>query len=68
MTTMLPPLCMTCSYFVMEKGNWYCSAFPKGIPDDILHGAADHHKPYPGDQGIRYFPKNENPRIPDRHL
>ena len=31
-----------------------CSAFPKGIPDEIAHGENKHIEPYPGDHGIQY--------------
>jgi hypothetical protein len=36
-----------------------CKAFPYGIPKDILKGNFDHHKPYPGDHGIRFEAKKE---------
>lgn len=70
MTTMLPPLCTTCSHFVMDKGNWHCGAFPEGIPEEILGGSVDHHKPYPGDQGIRYspVPETQPPQITQDNL
>ena len=31
-----------------------CTAFPAGIPDDILLARHDHRTPYRGDHGIRY--------------
>jgi len=38
----------------------YCTAFPRGIPDDILTGKNLHKNPYPDDDGIRYENKEGN--------
>ena len=35
-----------------------CKAFVR-IPFEILMGKADHRKPYPGDNGIRFEPVKE---------
>lgn len=35
-----------------------CKAFPEGIPEKIAVGDHDHTKPYPGDNGFRYEPKD----------
>jgi len=59
MTIGLAPLCTTCKHFTPEKGNPKCAAFPNGVPDDIFWGDHDHRKPYPGDGGIVYEPKNK---------
>lgn len=31
-----------------------CKAFPSGIPDAILTGEHDHHRPYKSDKNIQY--------------
>jgi hypothetical protein len=54
MTVILEPICTKCQFFKPEKDNWHCKAFPDEIPEDIINGEFDHHKPYPGDHGIQY--------------
>ena len=52
---MLPiPLCWSCKHY---RENVTCSAFPKGIPAEILDSEFDHHNPIRGDHGIRFEPK-----------
>lgn len=34
-----------------------CEAFPEGIPDAIYTEGEDHTKPFDGDSGIQYEPK-----------
>ena len=48
------PLCSFCRY--CQKNVFKCRAFPDGIPNKILIGLHDHHKPYRGDNGIRFEP------------
>jgi hypothetical protein len=43
-----------CSTCLRYRGSLECDAFPRGIPEDILTGQADHTKPYEGDSGKRY--------------
>ena len=47
------PLCIMCQ---LTKDAITCKAFPNGIPDAIIMGEHDHTKPYPGDNGIRFEP------------
>lgn len=49
------PLCESCKELLPLTGN--CTAFPGGIPEEILNGEFDHHNPHPKDNGIHYNPK-----------
>lgn len=52
------PQCLRCKH-LHEGENWTCDAFPAGagIPEPILTDEHDHTKPYDGDHGIRFEPK-----------
>jgi excisionase family DNA binding protein len=51
------PICSDCEYFRGAKLGT-CAAFPDRIPDRIWSGKVRHDKPFPGDQGIRFLPKD----------
>jgi hypothetical protein len=53
--------CIECKHF--GKKPITCLAFPKGIPKKILDGKFNHVKPYKGDHGIQFEPK-ENSKKP----
>lgn len=38
------------------RGDLFCDAFPKGIPQSILEGEVDHSKVYTGDKGLVFKP------------
>lgn len=66
MTIGSAPICVDCVHFIKGDGNpgLRCKAFTDGIPDEIIFGEADHHKPFKGDNGIRFepIPKAPNER------
>jgi hypothetical protein len=54
MTTDIQPMCLACEHLNRQADDRSCAAFPEGIPEDIWTNQHDHHKPYPGDQGMRF--------------
>jgi len=59
------PICLECKHFLDDsKPGLRCAAFPDGIPDAIIFGDHDHHKPYKDDNGIQ-FEKLENTKAND---
>ena len=50
------PLCIGCEYF-RGADHGTCDAFPVKIPNNIWSGDFKHDKPFPGDQGLRFHPK-----------
>lgn len=63
MTTYPAPICFSCKHFrepseQEEEGTegitYRCSAYPEGIPAEIILSTVDHTQPYKGDNGIRF--------------
>ena len=54
------PVNRLCGFCINYRGALKCSAYPKGIPEEILTGEHDHRTPYKGDNGIQ-FEKAEEP-------
>lgn len=57
-----PPgvMCRHCKHLRNETVGiaiYTCSAYPNGIPYEFRESQVDHRRPYPGDQGIRFEPK-----------
>lgn len=46
-----------CNACVHDKGDGTCTAFPGGIPHEIILQLGDHRQPYRGDRGIRFHLK-----------
>jgi hypothetical protein len=56
------PICYDCSRLIAESrtdaGPLRCTAFPLGVPAEILQSTADHRQEFDGDHGMRYVPRN----------
>ena len=48
--------CLKCKH--LYKDEISCKAFPDVIPQDILASVFDHRKPFRGDHGIQFEPKD----------
>ena len=53
----IEPICINCRFYNhRDPEGFNCTAFPEGIPDEIVVGAFNHRTLYPGDNGITYKP------------
>ncbi len=59
--TLTISLCTHCERFdrATEDRN-VCTAFPSGIPSDVLLGVLDHSKPIPGDHGLQFVERESD--------
>lgn len=51
------PMCFSCKH--QKRDSEKCSAFPDGIPEEILLDGYDHRLEYAGDGGIRFAPRDK---------
>lgn len=51
-------MCTKCAHFTPGQGETppSCTAFPEGIPDEIIRQGFDHRNEFPGDGGVRFTP------------
>jgi len=56
-----PPCLELCKHYTGKKFNeaelrmdYFCNAFPEGIPEDIVLGIVYHTSSYKGDNGFQY--------------
>lgn len=54
-TSRFSEICTLCRHMNIV-GHRICAAFPDGIPMQIWDGDNNHREPYPGDNGIRFEP------------
>jgi hypothetical protein len=50
-------MCEVCIHLDPDSGLRTCTAFPDGIPDEIILGDEFHVEPHEGDGGIVFQPK-----------
>ena len=55
-------LCRLCKH----RTGYGCAAFPKEIPLEIRQMYVDHRQPYPGDGGVLFEAKGDQPRTLER--
>lgn len=65
----LPPDCLRCKHFNENYERPMgtpsrCEAFPEGIPEAIYSRGEPHTKPWPGDHGIQFEPREEPTILP----
>ena len=46
-----------CNDCLFYYGSGKCSAYPEGIPEDVLKNHTWHNRELPGDHGIQYLKK-----------
>ncbi len=54
--------CWNCRH--LDVLNRTCTAFPKGIPDELWQAYRGHREPFPGDHGIQFSER----LLPTSHL
>ena len=50
------PLCSFCQRFIRNQDTLVCSAYPEGIPEEIIESQVDHRDPVEGDHGLMFVP------------
>ena len=50
------PICNQCKHFNRVSLNMICTAYPKGIPIQIIKSIVDHKTPFINDNGVRFEP------------
>ncbi len=61
MTTVVVPSCMSCRHYLraVDGKGLTCAAFPGGVPGAIATAEVPHTRPFPGDHGIQFEPREE---------
>lgn len=66
MTLAPQTMCFSCKRLRRSLDGPSCSAFPEGIPEQIIVGGFDHRQPFPGDGGQRFVQHPDKP-LPSRY-
>ena len=48
--------CIRCYWYIglIRRQGFFCFAYPKGIPPEIMDGTVDHRQPYRNDLGLQW--------------
>lgn len=52
--------CLLCIHY---RGEAECTAYPDGIPYEVISGDHDHTKPYKDDHGIRFEARRQGRKV-----
>jgi hypothetical protein len=50
--------CQLCRHRARPASFPVCKAFPGAIPQELLDNEADHRRPFEGDDGVRFEPRD----------
>ncbi len=57
-----------CNFCLRDNQDGTCSAYPDGIPKQILIGKIDHRKPYKGDHGLQFIVDSDRKEDFDKYI
>jgi hypothetical protein len=54
----MPTMCLACDRLLFADGESTCTAFPAGIPREIISFGVDHRLAFDGDRGVRFMQRD----------